>query len=146
MDNVNSGIQLAEGWFLGLFEFPFWLSFLICTLLIIIFLFATKQFRMYKVQWILLSSVIIPIVGMLSLLASLGIVILVMLYITKYAFFIFPLLCIVIFFVLVKIVINKTYKYFDDQVILLMSALIALIGNPVILFMWGYKEMFIFPQ
>ena len=144
--DVNSEIKLAEGWFMGLFDLPFWLSFIISTILVIIFLYATKQFRMYKVQWILLASVIIPVAGMASLLISLGITIAGMYYMTQYIFFIFPLLCIAIYFILVRFIISKAYRFLDDQIILLLSALIALIGNPVILFMWGYKEMFIFPQ
>jgi hypothetical protein len=47
-----------------------------------------------------------------------------------------PILSIGGFFLVSRLVLSKIFQYMDDKEILFLSILIALLGNPVILFMW----------
>ena len=129
---------IQEGGFLLLVQMPLYISFMICSLILIIGLWRAKQVRMYKIINLILSSAALPVIGIIMMLLSLAITAVLVLYVAGFFLFIFPVLASVGFYFAAKLYISKAFLFLDDSVIYILSGLMATIGSPSIGLVWTF--------
>ncbi len=131
-----------QKWAVGAFILPFEVSIIVCTILTVLMLFLTREISMYKFRTVAIVCILLPVTGMVVLLASVGICFAGASVISPNVILMIPIISIGIFFLMTRFILSKILRYMDNKEILFLSILIALLGNPVMLFVWDlYGEI-----
>ena len=139
---IGEGIYLDEGWFTGLVSMPFYVSLIICTFFILVFLIFFKQFSLYKMVRIIAGTLCTAMAGMFCLFAAvLGIITFIGAGGPQFLNILIPPISIALFFLVSRLVLKLFFKYFDNRTLMYLCMMVALAGNPVITFMWSFYKL-----